>query len=91
MPSESTDIIFATPILTPLAGEPTHASLRLLQRELNANALQIHSRRGGGLHDGHIAQVVLVAEYALLSEAVFIPTADPGVQQPCCKCHGYPD
>ena len=46
MPSESTEIVFATPILTPLAGEPTHASLQLLQRVLNANALQIqHSRQ----------------------------------------------
>ena len=81
MPSESTDIVFVSPILTPLAGEPTHASLRLLQRELNANALQIHSRHGGRLH-GHLAQVVLAADYTLISETAFTPAADPGIQEP---------
>ena len=38
MSSES-EIIFTTPILTPITGEPNLASLRLLQGELNANAL----------------------------------------------------
>ena len=79
MPSESNDIVFATPVLTPpLADEPTHASLQLLQQELNANALQIHSRRGGGLH-GHLAQVLSAEEYTLISNTTFIPAADPGI------------
>jgi hypothetical protein len=81
MPSESNDIIFFTPILTPLMGEPTHASLQLLQRELNANALQIHSRCRGGLH-GHLAQLISAKEYTLISETAFIPADDPGVQEP---------
>ena len=71
MPSESNDIVFATPVLTPLAGEPTHASLQLLQRELNVNALQIHSHRGGGLH-GHLAQVISAEEYTLASEVTLM-------------------
>jgi hypothetical protein len=81
MPSES-DIIFTTLILTPIAGEPNHASLRLLQRDLNnGNALQIHSHCGGRLH-GHLAQVVSAADYKILSNVAFTPADDPGIQKP---------
>ena len=55
--------------------EPNHASLRLLQRELNnGNALQIHSRCRGRLH-GHLAQVVSAAEYKILSTSHSSPPA----------------
>ena len=37
---------------------------------------------GGRLHGQLLTQVVSAAEYVILSEAVFIPADDPGVQAP---------
>ena len=56
---------FPYPILTPFASDrspPNHASLLILQREINANAMAVHSNRGGGLH-GHLALTVTIARY----------------------------
>jgi hypothetical protein len=44
------------PQLTPFATDlqpPTHGSLRVLQRELNSNAMSVHSNYGGGRY-GHL-------------------------------------
>ena len=49
-------ITFAWPDLTPITGEPTNSSLKLLQAELNANAISIPSNRRGGAH-GHLSLI----------------------------------
>ena len=56
---------FPHPVLTPFATPvqpPTHASIKLLQRELNANAMSVHSNAGGGLH-GHLVLTLTPARY----------------------------
>jgi hypothetical protein len=72
---------FPFPVLTPIATDntpPTHATLQVLQRQLNANAMAVHSHHGGGLH-GHLALVVSPARYAILTNnaAPFPPPAAP--------------
>jgi hypothetical protein len=60
---------FAT--LTPFATERqqlTHASLLLLLRELNANAMSVHSKSDGGLH-GHHTLTVTLAQYLVMAGA----------------------
>ena len=82
LPTPSITANFPYPILTPFASErspPNHASLLNLQRELNANAMSVHSHKGGGLH-GHLALTVTAARYHELAGARFdIPVA-PAVQ-----------
>lgn len=70
---------FPYPTLTPVVPEgshyPTYATLRRLQQEINANAMTIHSHRGGGLH-GHLVLTVTPAVYlALPGSAAFAPPA----------------
>ena len=36
--------------LTPVSGQPTYESLRLLNQELKTNAMSVHSNLGGGAH-----------------------------------------
>lgn len=53
--------------------------LLLLQKELNANAMSVHSARGGGLH-GHLTLTVTNARYAVITNAVqpfVVPPAPP--------------
>jgi hypothetical protein len=73
---------FPFPNLTPFASDrqpPTHASLLLLQREINANAMAVHSNSSGGLH-GHLTLTVPPARYLVLagaSNAFAVPIARP--------------
>jgi hypothetical protein len=73
---------FPFPSLTPFATDrqpPTHSSLLLLQKELNANAMSVHSPRGGGLH-GHLTLTVTGARYAIITNAAppfVVPPAPP--------------
>lgn len=70
------------PVLTPFASAqtpPNHASLLNLQRELNANAMSVHSTRGGGLH-GHLVLTVTAARYQELAGITYpfeVPAAPP--------------
>jgi hypothetical protein len=71
-------ITFARPILTSLTGEPTNSSLKLLQAELNANAISIPSNRGGGAH-GHLALIQSTANYLSITGTPFDPPLNPGL------------
>ena len=48
--------------LTPIRGEPTHATLHVLLNELKANAQTVHSNLGGGAH-GHLGLVLMTPQY----------------------------
>lgn len=79
--SPTTTANFPFPILTPFASDrspPNHASLLVLQRELNANAMSVHSNRGGGQH-GHLALTVTPERYLELVplEPFHVPRAPP--------------
>ena len=70
-PAES----FPYPELTPLPldRKPNLHDVRLLKRQINANAMSIPSHRGGGLN-GHLALVMLPADYTQVpnkSEYIF--------------------
>jgi hypothetical protein len=76
---------FPFPTLTPFASDqqpPTHASLLNLQRELNSNAMSVHSNAGGGLH-GHLTLTMMPAQYLAIAgvnngfPAPLAPPANP--------------
>jgi hypothetical protein len=78
---------FPVPVLTPFATNtrlPSHVSLLVLQRELNSNAMSVHSYAGGGRH-GHLALTVTPLRYSVLvpTNTPFIaptaPTVDPTI------------
>jgi hypothetical protein len=63
---------FPFPELTTFADAttpPTFTSLRILQRELNANATSVHSKDGGGAH-GHLTLTVPPARYMAIAGAL---------------------
>ena len=66
----STSLTFPHPELTPIVGEPTTTSLRLLQKELYANARAIYSTRGGGAN-GHLR--LLISDVAYLARTNNVP------------------
>ena len=70
-------LTFPHPVLTPVNGPPTNSSLQLLKKELYANAMAIHSTRGGG-HFGHLAIVMANADYTALTGQAFIAPIHPG-------------
>jgi hypothetical protein len=67
------------PICTPLAKDtrPTHLTLSILHKELNAFAMKQKSSRGGGLH-GYLALVMPDAAYLALTNVAFVIPAYPG-------------
>jgi hypothetical protein len=71
-------ITFARPDLTPITGESTNSSVKLLQVELNANAISIPSNRGGGAH-GHLPLIQSPGNYLLLIGTGFEPPINPGL------------
>jgi hypothetical protein len=71
-------IVFPTPVLTPIVGRPTFATLQVLQQQLYQNARSVVSHLGGGLI-GHLAIVMPPADYAARPNAVaFIVPLNPG-------------
>ena len=68
---------FEKSVLTPIRGEPTYSTLELLLKELKANALNVHSNLGGGVH-GHLGLVISPASYAHLSATPFVRPVFPG-------------
>jgi hypothetical protein len=73
MNSSSTGVTanFPFPVLTPFATDhqpPTHTTILLLQRELNSNAMSVHSNDGGGLH-GHLTLTVTPQRYLNIAGA----------------------
>jgi hypothetical protein len=78
--TESVAHQFPHPELSPLQTndeKPNNASLKLLHKELNANAMSISSLRGSGQH-GHLALTVPAATYLHLATAAFINPTHPG-------------
>jgi hypothetical protein len=63
-------ITFAWPDLTPITGKPTNSSLKLLQAELNTNAISILANRRGRAHS-QLALIQSPANYLLLTRADF--------------------
>lgn len=77
MTDSTPSIIFPTPVLTKIDGTPTNATLKLLQKEINANAMSVSSNRGGGAH-GHLALTITYAEFQALTPIAFVPPVYPG-------------
>jgi hypothetical protein len=71
MTLSTTSLAFPHPELTTITSEPTSSSLRFLQRELHANARQIHSTRGGGVN-GHLRLVMTEADYFARAQVNFV-------------------
>jgi len=65
------------PELTAINGEPTPATITLLQSELNGNAISVASNRGGGQF-GHLALTLLGADYLAVSHVAFVTPPNPG-------------
>jgi len=70
------ETVFAHHDLTQIHGEPTFSDLKLLTREIKANAMAVHSTLGGGAH-GHLGLVLTPAQYALLSPTPFVRPVFP--------------
>jgi hypothetical protein len=77
--AESVEHQFPHPELTSLSATstPTTTSLKLLRKEINANAMSITSTRGGGQY-GHLALTTPAADFLLLSGTAFTPPVHPG-------------
>lgn len=80
-PSTRVTANFPFPLLTPFATDrpaPTHLSLLLLQKELNTNAMSVHSARGSGRH-GHLALTATPARHAVITNGAppFVPPPAP--------------
>jgi hypothetical protein len=72
---------FPFPELTKFASElqpPTHATLQVLQRELNSNAMSVHSNFGGGRH-GHLTLTIPAPRYLAITNDAFPPPVAPPV------------
>lgn len=70
-------LTFTHSALTPVIGEPTNSSVKLLKKEIYTNAREIPSTRGGGAH-GHLGLVMPAAEYLVLAAEAFTLPAHPG-------------
>ena len=56
---------FEYPELTPIHGEPTTKDLITLKRQINSNAITVHTTLGGG-HYGHLGMTTNPATYATI-------------------------
>ena len=67
------------PALTPLGdARPNHVNLELLHRQLNANAMEINSARGGGQH-GYLALLLSATDYNNIPNTQpWVATVHPG-------------
>jgi hypothetical protein len=77
--ASSSHFTFPHPTLTPLVGKPTSATIKLLTREVYANAHSVHSTRGGGAN-GHLATCMPDATYFARAGEAFIIPVHPGPQ-----------
>ena len=70
---------FPAPSLSPigtLTSQPTYLTIETSQRELNANAISVHSYEGGGLN-GHLTLTVTPAVYLQIAGVPFVPPSAP--------------
>jgi hypothetical protein len=66
---------FPVPSLTPLGTlteQPTYLTIETAQKELNANAISVHSYDGGGLN-GHLMLTVTPAAYLMIAGVPYVP------------------
>ncbi len=68
---------FPHPTLTPLTGEPNHASLKTLQVQLSTNAASVNSLLGNGVL-GLICLTMSEANYDDRSNIPFVLPINPG-------------
>ena len=67
---------FPIPILSRITGTLTYENVKTINEELNVNATNIVTTRGGGAH-GHLALTISPTVYTTLSNAVFTPPTLP--------------
>ena len=67
---------FEFPILSKIIGEPDYEQLRIIQKELKANAQYVHCTLGGGAHD-YLGLLVSLVQYALVSPVPFVISIYP--------------
>lgn len=77
LPTEQITRGFPHPTLTIMEDTPTTQSLRVMKKELIANAMSVHSRLGGGVN-GHVALMMTDAEYLTRAGVAFDAPAHPG-------------
>jgi len=65
------------PKLTPIVGTPTNTTVKLLTKEVYANAHAVPSTRGGGGH-GHIGMIMTPQAYQTLAGTAFQLPVHPG-------------
>ena len=73
----SVTLPFPHPKLTPIQGKPTNASIKILKKEVYANARAIPSQRGGGKH-GHLGLVMENLAYATVTGKAWNLPEHPG-------------
>jgi hypothetical protein len=69
---------FPHPVLTKITTRPTYASLKVIQLQLNANAISVKSELGNG-RLGLVRLAVTEAEYNKKSDVPFATPTNPGV------------
>ena len=72
------ETLFEYPELTPIHGEPSYESLRVLYNQIKANARSVHTTLGGGQH-GHLGLILTPQQYALLSPTAYTKTPRPAL------------
>ena len=68
---------FIHPTLTTIQGEPDYSTLKVLKKELKANASRVTSDLGGGGH-GHLGLVLTAHEYSMISAILYARPVHPG-------------
>ena len=81
--------IFPHPVLTPIVGEPGWPALRLMQKELNANAVAIPSNLGCGRY-GLLSLTMTPTAYNALTTTPVVEPTNPGVQPEPCLLYTSP-
>jgi hypothetical protein len=76
MSDSSKSYPFPHPTLTKIDGKPNAASIKLLTKEVYANAKSVHSVHGGELN-GHLGLAMLVAAYVLRAGINFVEPPHP--------------
>ena len=77
MTETKSTMTFPHPTLTPIVGTPNNFSIQKLQKQLYANAISVHSTRGGG-DNGHLAILMSPATYLARTAVAFIAPIHPG-------------
>ena len=71
------ETLFTYPDLSPIHGEPTYESLKLMTNQLKANARAVRTPLGGGQH-GYLGLLISPEQYAIISTTPFLHPTHPG-------------